>query len=61
MRLKKTLSALWRGLRQASGDDAYERYMAHLRRHHPDTPALDRKAFYAQELARKWESIRRCC
>lgn len=52
----------WRVLRRMSGDDAYERYLAHWRAaHHGDGPPLTRKAFYRAEQARKWDGIRRCC
>jgi uncharacterized short protein YbdD (DUF466 family) len=46
-----------------TGDDAYERYLAHLRTcsasqgHVP----LTRAAFFAAEQRRKWDGLRRCC
>ncbi len=54
---------LWSGLRQVSGDDAYERYLAHWQeRHaHEDRQPLDRKRFFKAEQARKWNGVRRCC
>lgn len=56
------LWSLWQGLRRISGDDAYERYLAHHRRHHADEgPPLDRRSFCRRELERKWSGIRRCC
>ncbi len=55
------LKALWRGLRAVSGDDAYERYLAHQRRAHPGAAALSRRAFFQSELQRKWSGINRCC
>ncbi|MGE0116150.1 MAG: YbdD/YjiX family protein [Steroidobacteraceae bacterium] len=48
-------------LRQVSGDDAYERYLAHHRRHHADQAVLDRRAFYLAEQRRKWSGVKRCC
>jgi uncharacterized short protein YbdD (DUF466 family) len=57
------LGLSWAALREVSGDDAYERYLAHLRecpaneRHAP----LTRAAFFAAEQRRKWEGMRRCC
>ena len=53
----------WRALRTATGDDAYERYVAHWRNHHRDDAAapLDRRAFFREEQRRKWEGVRRCC
>ena len=56
-------SRCWATLRELSGDDAYERYLAHLRAcpeaqsHAP----LTRAAFFAAEQRRKWDGVRRCC
>ena len=55
------LRALWRWLREVSGDDAYERYLCHHARAHPGVHAPSRREFYAQELQRKWSGINRCC
>jgi uncharacterized short protein YbdD (DUF466 family) len=57
-----TLKKLWCALRALSGDDAYERYLAHWSTQHSDegTP-LDRKAFFRAEQERKWNGIKRCC
>jgi len=55
------LRRAWRWLRQLSGDDAYERYRAHLRAHHPHAPALTRAQFCAQQQERKWSGVSRCC
>ena len=53
---------LWRGLRAVSGDDAYERYVAHERAHHPDRQPMDRRAFYLAEQHRRFSSgPTRCC
>jgi uncharacterized short protein YbdD (DUF466 family) len=52
----------WAALRELSGDDAYERYLAHWRAHHAGRGApLDRAAFYRDEQRRKWEGVKRCC
>jgi uncharacterized short protein YbdD (DUF466 family) len=50
-------------LREATGDDAYERYLAHWRAHHSASAAapLDRATFCREEQRRKWEGVRRCC
>ena len=52
---------LWSGLRRLTGDDAYERYLAHCREHHPDRAPLGRGEFFRAEQARRWEGVRRCC
>jgi len=62
-RLRTRLARIWRGVRQASGDDAYERYLEHWRTHHAGERArpMDRKTFYATEQERKWSGVNRCC
>jgi len=59
--LKQTLSSLLNLLRQLSGDDAYERYLAHHAQAHGDKPPLTRREFFKQEQERKWNGVRRCC
>ncbi|MGB7933546.1 MAG: YbdD/YjiX family protein [Gammaproteobacteria bacterium] len=57
-----TLRRLWGALRTVTGDDAYERYLAHWHGHHAGEGApLDRKAFFRAEQERKWNGIKRCC
>ena len=51
----------WGFVRQLSGDDAWERYLAHHAATHPDTPPLSRDEFFRREQARKWGGVRRCC
>ncbi len=54
--------SVWRALRTATGDDAYERYLEHFRAKHTaaETP-LSRREFSAREMDRKWNGVRRCC
>ena len=54
---------LWKRLRQFSGDDAYERYLAYWRTHHAAecNEPLSRGDFAKAELERKWSGIKRCC
>lgn len=59
--LSETWGRFWAGLRAVTGDDAYERYLAHRRAHHPGEPALERGAFYRSELERRWTRPSRCC
>ncbi|MES2625633.1 MAG: YbdD/YjiX family protein [Pseudomonadota bacterium] len=51
----------WQTLRRLTGDDAYERYLAHHNIHHDAEPPLDRATFFRSEQKRKWEGVRRCC
>jgi uncharacterized short protein YbdD (DUF466 family) len=53
--------ALWHGLRTATGDDAYERYLAHQRLRHPREPLMSRREFSAEATGRKWGGVNRCC
>lgn len=54
---------LWSLLRELTGDDAYERYLAHWRTQHSAEGGapLDRASFCREEQRRKWEGVRRCC
>jgi uncharacterized short protein YbdD (DUF466 family) len=61
--MRVTLQRIWALLREVTGDDAYERYLAHWRAEHAadgERP-LDRSSFYREEQRRKWDGIRRCC
>lgn len=60
-RLMLRLAALWTGVRQLSGDDAYERYLVHHAACHPGTPPLSRKEHFRKTQAARWNGIRRCC
>ncbi len=59
--LTHRLARAWAGLRTLLGDDAYDSYLAHSRVHHPERLPLDRAAFYADELDRRWRQVNRCC
>jgi uncharacterized short protein YbdD (DUF466 family) len=52
----------WRALRALTGDDAYERYLAHLSRRHPGQTPLSAATFYLREQERRWNNgPNRCC
>jgi uncharacterized short protein YbdD (DUF466 family) len=61
--MRVALQRIWALLREVTGDDAYERYLAHWRAAHPadGTRPLDRSSFYREEQRRKWDGVRRCC
>jgi uncharacterized short protein YbdD (DUF466 family) len=63
MNISSPFHKLWDVLRTMSGDDAYERYLAHWYAHHAedDTEPLTRAAFFKNEQERKWNGVRRCC
>lgn len=60
-RLKYWVQAAWCAIRQLSGDDGYERYLARHAAAHPNIPAQSRKAWFAHQQHRKWSGIKRCC
>lgn len=61
-RLRAKLREFWQGIRQITGDDAYERYLQHWRATHAtDETPLDRKEFFRREQQRRWSGVRRCC
>ena len=57
------LKRLWLWLRAVSGDDAYDRYLAHWRAEHGASgeQPLDRKTFFQKRQDEQWNDIRRCC
>jgi uncharacterized short protein YbdD (DUF466 family) len=57
-RLLAVLRDIWIG---AAGADGYRNYLAHLRAQHPDAPPLSREQFARQQIAERWEGVRRCC
>lgn len=61
MKIAAMLKRLWRTVRRLSGDDAYERYLAHFAEHHPDQAPLTRDVFFKQWQDEKWKGVKRCC
>jgi uncharacterized short protein YbdD (DUF466 family) len=59
--MAERLKRFWRMLRELSGDDAYERYLAHHAAHHANTAPLSRKEYFCRSEKAKWDDIRRCC
>jgi uncharacterized short protein YbdD (DUF466 family) len=51
----------WRFVRQVSGDDAYERYLAHHGEAHATSAPMTREQFYKFRQEQKWDRITRCC
>jgi uncharacterized short protein YbdD (DUF466 family) len=60
-RMRGWLKQGWRLLREMSGDDAYERYLAHHPAAHPGQPVLSRRAFFQRQQEQRFGSIKRCC
>jgi uncharacterized short protein YbdD (DUF466 family) len=57
----RLLHAGWQALRQVSGDDAYERYIAHMTQQHPGQPPMGRTDYYKFCQEQKWNRVTRCC
>lgn len=51
----------WGMFRSLLGDDAYERYIDHVARHHGGQKPLGREEFHRVELDRRWSQVNRCC
>ena len=60
-RLKRRLNLLWHYLRQVTGDDAFERYIAHRKRAHAGEAPLTRRQFFKLRQEEKWSKVSRCC
>ena len=60
--MTELLRRCWRTLRTISGDDAYERYLAHRRAQHAsEGPPPTRAEYFRAEQQRKWSGVKRCC
>ena len=60
-RLTRALQRAWQLIRELSGDDAYERYLAHHATCHADRAPLSPKEYFRRQQQQKWNGIRRCC
>ena len=59
--LKLLPKHLWHYLRQVTGDDAYERYVAHQQAAHAGEAPLTRQQFFKKRQDEKWSKVSRCC
>ena len=58
--LERGFRNFWRGLRQWSGDSAYETYLVRAGRQSAKQP-LSASEFYVEQLNRKYSRPNRCC
>ena len=58
--VEQTVRQLWRGLREWSGDAAYEQYLSCARRK-SQSKLLSPAEFYVEQLNRKYSRPNRCC
>lgn len=61
MQITEEFRRAWRYLRQVTGDDAYERYLAHHRQQHAGEPALTQEQYFRRRQEEKWSKVSRCC
>jgi len=60
-RLNRMLVGIWRGIREWSGDAAYERYTRAQKRRGCEAALLSREEFYLEELQKRYSRVSRCC
>jgi uncharacterized short protein YbdD (DUF466 family) len=48
-------------LRGVTGDDAYEKYLAHMQANEPGSTPLGEREFFSAQLEQKWNCINGCC
>ena len=58
--VKRGAGLVWRGLREWSGDAAYDRYLACAKRTNRNE-TLTETEFYVEQLNRKYSRPNRCC
>lgn len=58
---RQFLSAGLSLLRGVTGDDAYEKYLAHMARAEPGTTPLSARDFFRAQQERQWGCINGCC
>jgi uncharacterized short protein YbdD (DUF466 family) len=59
--LSAELRQVWQYLRQVSGDDAYERYLAHHQQVHPGDVPMTQEQHFKKRQEEKWSKVSRCC
>lgn len=48
-------------LRGVTGDDAYEKYLAHMRANEPETTPMSEREFFRAQMEKRWNCISGCC
>jgi uncharacterized short protein YbdD (DUF466 family) len=62
VRMKHAFEGVRWYLREVSGESAYDRYVAHMRRDHPAQPVMSRRDFERwRQDAREENPRARCC
>jgi len=60
-RIRKSAARLWLGIREWSGDAAYEQYQKAHARHGGGAAQLSRRDFYVAQLEKRYSRVSRCC
>ena len=48
-------------LRGVTGDDAYDKYVAHMRANQPQERVMSAQEFFRAQMEQKWSCINGCC
>ena len=60
--LRQAVRGFYSYLREVSGETAYDRYVAHRRRAHPDEPVMSRRDYERWRMDQRDENpSARCC
>jgi uncharacterized short protein YbdD (DUF466 family) len=59
--LRQFLSSGLSLLRGVTGDDAYEKYLAHMRTTAAAHPPMSEKEFFRAQMEQKWSCVSGCC
>jgi uncharacterized short protein YbdD (DUF466 family) len=59
--VKQFLSAGLSLLRGVTGDDAYEKYLAHHQQNTPEQTPMSAQDFFRAQLEQKWNCVSGCC
>jgi uncharacterized short protein YbdD (DUF466 family) len=59
--IQRMILKFWRGLREWSGDRAYERYLQARATRRAECAPLSRERFYVEQLNRRYSQPNRCC
>lgn len=60
-KLRRMVRGVWRGLREWSGDRAYERYLRAPATRCAACQPLSREKFYIEQVNRRYSRPNRCC
>jgi uncharacterized short protein YbdD (DUF466 family) len=59
--MRQLLSSGLSLLRGVTGDDAYEKYVAHMQATDASQPLMSQKEFFKAQMEQKWSCVSGCC